>query len=161
MKLRLIILKIIFQHQYTLQIFKIGKFLRFCFISRVKPNPNYHIFFLINFQSNFEDVLGEPDGTRSADCVWIYSAKCFQGGKNCCYIFLTAVCGIFLALFWGCGFAMVSFEQIWCATPAYRCFSIYAIYVQKCVGTYLSCYLGPLCETCGLCLSRIRIEKSS
>lgn len=111
-------------------------------------------------QTNFEDVLAEPDGTRSSDCVWIYSASCFNGGKSCCYIFLSALCGIFLGLFWGCGFAMISFEQIWCATPMYRCFSIYAIYVQKCVGTYLSCYLGPLCETCGLIFSRIHIDKS-
>ncbi|XP_052679608.1 caveolin-1-like [Crassostrea angulata] len=119
------------------------------------PNSiNQHV------QTNFEDVLAEPDGTRSSDCVWIYSASCFNGGKSCCYVFLSALCGIFLALFWGCGFAVISFEQIWCATPMYRCFSIYAIYVQKCVGTYLSCYLGPLCETCGLIFSRIHIDKS-
>ncbi|VDI59892.1 caveolin 3 [Mytilus galloprovincialis] len=74
----------------------------------------------------FEDVLGEPDGAHSIDCVWNLSYKCFNGGKNCCYKLLTTLCGLCIALYWGCMFAQITFEQVWCVTPGLRTCSIYA-----------------------------------
>ena len=58
----------------------------------------------------FDDVLGEPEGAHSAECVWRNSHKCFNGGLGCCYKFLTFICGLPLALYWGCHFACVSFS---------------------------------------------------
>ncbi len=46
-------------------------------------------------QVEFEDVLSEPNGAHSSDCVWRNSFKCFECGKNCCYKFLSFFCGIF------------------------------------------------------------------
>ena len=50
-------------------------------------------------QVEFEDVLSEPNGAHSADCVWRNSFKCFECGKNCCYKFLSFFCGIFYGKF--------------------------------------------------------------
>jgi hypothetical protein len=77
-------------------------------------NLNNHI------QVMFDDVLAEPEGAHSMDCVWTNSAKCFNCGLNCCYKFATLFCGIFIALGWGCTFAFVSFTQIWFCTPFIR-----------------------------------------
>ena len=40
-------------------------------------------------QVEFNDVLGEPEGAHSADCVWTTAYKCFLCGKNLVYKLLT------------------------------------------------------------------------
>ncbi|XP_011423457.2 caveolin-3-like [Crassostrea angulata] len=110
-------------------------------------------------QTAFEDVIGEPDGSHSPDCVWRISAMCFKGGKACCYTILTGLCGIFIGLYWGCEFACISFEQIWCTTPMLRVFGVYLGCLQKFFGTCVSCCLAPICETCGLLFSNISVKK--
>ena len=45
-------------------------------------------------QVEFDDVLGEPAGTHSKDCVWKNSYKCFTCGKNLAYNIATLLCGI-------------------------------------------------------------------
>ncbi|XP_060078221.1 caveolin-1-like [Ylistrum balloti] len=109
----------------------------------------------------FEDVLGEPDYIRSIDCVWKNSYWCFNCGKNCCYKFMTCLCGICIALYWGCEFAIIAFDQIWCITPSLRVFSIYCGCAQKFFGTIIQCFLAPICETFALCFSRISVTNSS
>ncbi|KAJ8301201.1 hypothetical protein KUTeg_020188 [Tegillarca granosa] len=106
----------------------------------------------------FEDVLGEPEGAHSINCVWKNSYKCFNCGKNCCYKFLTTLCGIFIALYWGCEFAMITFQHVWCFTPSLRVLAIMMGCCQKCYGTIITCFLAPLCETCGLFFSKIGVE---
>lgn len=110
------------------------------------------------FQVSFEDILGEPAGAHSIDCVWKNSYKCFNCGKNCCYKFLTTLCGIFIALYWGCEFAIITFQHIWCFTPLLRCLSIIMGCCQKFYSSIVSCCLAPLCETCGLCFSQIKVQ---
>ncbi|KAL3852813.1 hypothetical protein ACJMK2_016428 [Sinanodonta woodiana] len=107
---------------------------------------------------NFEDVLGEPEGVRSIDCVWRNSYACFNCGKNCMYKFLTALCGICIALGWGCEFACTSFDHIWCLTPCMREFSIACGFLQKCFGTIINCCISPVCEACGMCFSKIQVH---
>jgi hypothetical protein len=45
-------------------------------------------------QVEFDDVLAEPTGAHSAQCVWKNAYKCFNCGFNCCYKFMTFLCGI-------------------------------------------------------------------
>ncbi|KAJ8302361.1 hypothetical protein KUTeg_021348 [Tegillarca granosa] len=106
----------------------------------------------------FEDVLGEPANAHSIDCVWKNSYKCFNCGKNCCYKFLTTLCGIFIALYWGCEFAAIAFHHIWCFTPMLRLMSILMGCCQKFYNSIVSCCLAPLCETCGLFFSQIKVQ---
>ncbi|OPL33199.1 hypothetical protein AM593_00717, partial [Mytilus galloprovincialis] len=72
----------------------------------------------------FEDTIAEVPGAHAIDCVWRNSYRCFEGGKSCCYKFLTAICGICIALYWGCCFACLAFEHIWCVTPSLSAFRI-------------------------------------
>ena len=104
-------------------------------------------------------MFGEPDGVRSLDCVWSMSYMCFECGKNCCYKFLTLLCGVCIALYWGCEFAVLSFDHVWCLTPAMRDFAICIGCWQKLFGTCLSCCLAPVCEACGGIFSNIKITK--
>ncbi|XP_070183798.1 caveolin-2-like [Littorina saxatilis] len=48
-------------------------------VNRDPNNINDHV------KVAFEDVLAEPEGARSIDCVWICSHSCFEGSKSCCY----------------------------------------------------------------------------
>lgn len=109
---------------------------------------------------DFHDAFGEPEGIHSIDCVWITSYKCFTCGKNCCYKTVTFLCGIFLALAWGCEFAMTAFWHIWVCTPQLRWYSIWCGFLQRFLGTTVNCFLTPICETCSILFSNIRIRKT-
>ncbi|KAL3852823.1 hypothetical protein ACJMK2_016438 [Sinanodonta woodiana] len=113
----------------------------------------------IHVKVNFEDSLGEPDGARSFDCLWTNSYNCFNCGKNCCYKFLTSLCGMCIALCWGCDFALTTFTHVWCLTPLLRDCSITAGFLQKFCGTIINVCLTPVCEACGMCFSKIQITK--
>jgi len=109
----------------------------------------------------FEDVLAEPDGAHSIDCVWKLSYLCFNCCKGCAYKILTLCCGICIACAWGCEFATIAFDHVWYWTPLLRIFSIYCGTIQKVWGICLSCCLQPCCETLGYCFSNIRVTNVS
>ena len=44
-------------------------------------------------QVEFDDVLGEPIGAHSSDCVWFNSYRSFNFSRSCCYNTLTFLCG--------------------------------------------------------------------
>ncbi|OWF53216.1 Caveolin-3 [Mizuhopecten yessoensis] len=73
-------------------------------VSRDPNGVNAHLGTLL-----FNDVLGEPDGTHSIDCVWKLSYMCFECWKGLCYKLLTLFCGICIAAEWGCEFAYIAF----------------------------------------------------
>merc|ERR1712033_103651 len=72
----------------------------------------------------FEDVLAEPEGVKSGDCVWTNSYKCFNCCKELCYKILTFCCGICIAMSWGMEFAYISFAHIWFITPCFKVLEI-------------------------------------
>lgn len=112
-----------------------------------------------HIQVMFEDVLGEPDGAHSIDCVWRNAYNCFECGKNLCYKLMTTLCGICIALEWGCEFAMVTFNHVWCWTPMMRDLSITVGCCSKFVRVILDCCCVPWCEAMGACFSKIKITK--
>uniref|UniRef100_A0A671TEK9 Caveolin n=2 Tax=Sparus aurata TaxID=8175 RepID=A0A671TEK9_SPAAU len=69
---------------------------------------------------DFEDVIAEPAGVRSVDCVWKYSFKTFTVSKHWVYRGLTAIFGLPLSLLWGLLFAFLSFLQIWVVAPCIK-----------------------------------------
>lgn len=90
------------------------------------PNQlNNHI------QVMYDDILAEPEGAHSIDCVWRNSYKCFNCGLNCCYKLLSTIFGIFLALGWGCTFAMITFHEVWIITPFIRAVNIILTNIRK------------------------------
>lgn len=109
-------------------------------------------------QVSFENVLGEVDGMHSIDCIWRNGYKCYKGGKNCCYKFLTAVCGLCIALYWGCMFACVTFKHVWCFTPLLALYNAECGFLKKLYTIIMECCCGPCCATMGLFFSNIHVH---
>ena len=130
-----------------------------CFASDVYLHILFSISACFISQVSFEDVLAEPDGAHTIDCVWKCSYNCFNCAKGCCYNVLSILCGVPLALCWGCEFAMITFQHVWQITPCLRVFMINCGCAQKFCGTCLQCCLGPICETAGLLFSNIVVKK--
>ncbi|XP_045164742.2 caveolin-1-like [Mercenaria mercenaria] len=118
------------------------------------PNElNKHI------QVQFDDIFGEPDGAHSIDCIWKNSYSCFECGKNLCYRIMTTLCGLCIALAWGCDFAVTAFNHVWCYTPCIRDFTVCVGCFQRVFGTLIGCCCNPICESCGLIFSKVKIQK--
>jgi len=109
----------------------------------------------------FEDVLAEPEGAHSIECVWYNSHSCFNCYKKCCYKFMTLCCALPIAMCWGCEFAMITFQHVWYVTPCMRMFMINCGCLQKCWGNCVQCFMQPVCEACSYCLSNIRVDKQA
>ena len=66
-------------------------------------------------------------------------------------IILTTICGIPLAMCWGCYFACIAFEHIWEITPCIRAWEINLQGLKKCFSVIVHACLDPYCEaTSGL-----------
>ncbi|XP_033745942.1 caveolin-1-like [Pecten maximus] len=124
-------------------------------VDMVKRDPNE---INTDVQANFEDVLAEPDGTHSFDCIWKFSYVCFSGGKDCCYKLLSTLFGLCIALLWGCEFAIITFEMVWCYTPMLKAYTISMGLQQKFFSVCINCCLAPVCQTCGLFFSNINVK---
>jgi hypothetical protein len=109
----------------------------------------------------FEEVIGEPEGVRSIDCVWKCTYCCFNGTLDCCYKTLTVLCAIPLACCWGCEFACLACYHIWYYTPYIRFCTIHCTSFRRLLVLVLDACLGPFCETCGLCLSKISVKQGN
>ena len=101
-------------------------------------------------QCQFEDVLAEPEGTHSIDCVWKLSYTCFNLWKSLCYKLATLFYGICIAAEWGCEFAYISFYHIWFITPTFKWIDMNCSIFKRLWGQCVSCCCEPCCMTCGL-----------
>jgi len=110
---------------------------------------------------HFEEVFGEPEGIRSIDCVWKNSYMCFNGTLNCCYKFLTVLCALPIACCWGFEFACIACTNVWCYTPCIRALTIDLVNFRRLLNIILDSCVGPCCETCGLCLSKIAVKSAA
>ncbi|KAL8623140.1 hypothetical protein ACOMHN_063360 [Nucella lapillus] len=113
-------------------------------INRDPNNINDHL------KVAFEDVLAEPEGVRSIDCVWSNSFRCFNFWKNACYMLNTLCCGMCVAMYWGCEFAGIAFQHVWCITPYFKVLELNCLCTQKLYGICVHCLLDPCCEAFGL-----------
>ncbi|PAA76957.1 hypothetical protein BOX15_Mlig004037g3, partial [Macrostomum lignano] len=114
-----------------------------------------------SIQVKFEDVLAEPDGAHSMDCVWSNSYKCYTCGLSLSYKIATLLCGIFIALHWGCTFGCLAFNQIWYVTPNCKLFEIQMSCFKRFFTTMMECCLGPCCATCGMFFSNVTVTNKS
>ncbi|PAA76956.1 hypothetical protein BOX15_Mlig006601g2, partial [Macrostomum lignano] len=112
-------------------------------------------------QVKFEDVLAEPDGAHSMDCVWSNSYKCYTCGLSLSYKIATLFCGIFIALHWGCTFGCVAFNEIWYMTPNCKLFELQMRCIKRFVTVMLECCFGPCCAACGMFFSNITVTNKS
>ena len=114
------------------------------------------VLFYILFQLDYEEVIAEPDGIKSIDCVWNCSFKCFNLWKNLCYQILTLLCGMCIAACWGCEFAILAFEHIWHWTPCFKCVEMQVLAIKKFFSLLVHCVCDPCCEAIGLIFEAFR-----
>jgi len=57
-------------------------------VNRDPNGMNSHV------QVSFDDVLAEPSGAHSADCVWKNAFACFNFGLSCGYLLMTYIMGL-------------------------------------------------------------------
>ncbi|XP_076469379.1 caveolin-1-like [Babylonia areolata] len=119
-------------------------------VNRDPNNINDHL------KVAFEDVLAEPEGVRSMDCVWTNSYKCFNCCKDICYMISTLFCGICIAMEWGCEFADIAFVHIWYVTPCFKVMELNCGCIQKLYGMCVHCCMDPCCEACGILFSAFK-----
>jgi hypothetical protein len=93
--------------------------------------------------------------------VWTNSKQCFECGFNIYYKIATYLCGICIALEWGCTFGAVAFSAVWIFTPFMRLLSIILSPIRKLIAIYLSSFVAPCVETAGLIFSRIHVVNST
>ena len=113
---------------------------------------------LVLFQVQYEDILAEPEGAHSHECLWGCAYKCFTMTFKFCYLILTFVCGLPAAFCWGCEFACLAFQHIWCWTPYLSFFTINCELIRKILTMYLNGCLTPCCESCGTFFSKIVVQ---
>jgi hypothetical protein len=108
-----------------------------------------YLFFYVFQTLFFNEIIAEPAGIHSLDCVWKCSWKCFELWKKLCYYIMTTLCGICISMEWGCEFAYIAFYHIWCVTPCMKVLEINCGVCQKIYAMCVNCCLVPLCEACG------------
>ncbi|WAR14803.1 CAV1-like protein [Mya arenaria] len=111
--------------------------------NRDPNNLNDHI------KVTFEDVLGEPEGAHSIDCVWKLAYTCFNCWLGLCYKIATILCGICVAAEWGCAFAEIAFYHVWFITPALKYCELNCAVCTKVIRVCVSCCCEPCCEALG------------
>ncbi|KAK6177821.1 hypothetical protein SNE40_015849 [Patella caerulea] len=104
----------------------------------------------------FEDVLAEPEGAHSIDCVWKASFFCFNIWKNFFYKLATLCCGMCIAAEWGCEFARIAFTHVWIVTPLFKVLEINCGCLQKFWALCVHCCCDPCCEAFGLLFGAFR-----
>merc|ERR1711893_585168 len=109
----------------------------------------------------FEEVLGEPDGVRSIDCVWRNSYSCFNGTLSCCYKVLTILCGIPLAFCWGCEFACTACYHVFYMTPMIRDTAIWCKQTEAVCRICVTACCTPIMASMGRCLGMISMKEGS
>ncbi|CAN0107063.1 caveolin-3-like [Lethenteron reissneri] len=106
----------------------------------------------------FEDVFAEPEGSHSIPGVWRCSFRTYNGAKWFCYLLLSVLCAVPLSCCWGCDFACAQFYHVWNVAPCLRMCRMNMLCLQMFWSTIVRCVCEPLCETCALCFSHIKIK---
>ena len=107
-------------------------------------------------QVDWVELIGEPDHTRSIDCVWKFSFKCFNLWKTLCYLILSTLCSIIISMCWGCYFACVAFMHIWCCIPGIKAIEVNCGLLGKCLTIFTTNCMDPCFEACGKCFSAFK-----
>ncbi|OWF52529.1 caveolin-3-like [Mizuhopecten yessoensis] len=108
----------------------------------------------------FDDVIGEPPSLLSLDGVWEKSSRSFNFTKDLCYLILTTLFGIPIAVLCGLKFASLSFGSIWCVTPCVKAFHISLESIRGVYSALVKCVCDPFCESFGHLFRNIRVRKA-
>ncbi|XP_067908400.1 caveolin-3 [Heterodontus francisci] len=105
----------------------------------------------------FEDVIGEPEGTYSPDRVWKISFTTFTVSKYWCYRILSVIFAIPLSVIWGLYFACLSFCHIWAIVPCIKTCLIEIHCFSRLYSLCIHTICDPFFEALGKLFSNIRV----
>jgi hypothetical protein len=106
----------------------------------------------------FEHIFAEPDGYHSFECLWRAVFVVFTMCRKICYMILTCVFGIPIALFWGLMVAVLMFLQGWCCMPGGRAAGIICSWPAKIWAWLVRSLMDPMFRSCGLCFGAIQVH---
>ena len=99
---------------------------------------------------DFYSVLGEPQDTKSFDCVWEFSEVFYDCFRSCCYKLATLCCGICIAISWGVDFVPTIFTTVWCLTPCHTLLhNVCTLWCKTCCTIMARCFIAPWCKSFG------------
>ena len=104
------------------------------------------------------DLIAEPEGFQSHKNLHKCAFRTYNFTKNCCYFGLTLIFGGPLAFCFGCYFACIGFEYVWCVIPCVKAWLIRL----ECFGRIFAYYIKNFCDPCfysiGKIFSRIHVK---
>jgi len=106
----------------------------------------------------FEQIFAEPDGYHSVDCLWRAVFVIFTMCRKICYMLLTFIFGIPIALFWGLMVAVLMFCQAWCCMPAGQAAGIICSWPAKVWNWLIRNLMDPCFRSCGMCFGSIQVH---
>ena len=75
-------------------------------------------------------------------------------------MFCRYLCALPAACFWGCNFAILAFEHIWCITPFIKYFKISYYPIMRLYSFAIQCICVPFFEAFALVFSKVGLYKS-
>ncbi|MBN3301488.1 caveolin-3 [Amia ocellicauda] len=93
---------------------------------------------------DFSEVFFEPAGPSTLELVWTLSQRVFSGSQPFCYMVLSTLCALPLALLWGAMFACAAFCQVWAGGPCGRGWGVGVYWVRSVVTLCLRPVFDPL-----------------
>ncbi|XP_020620409.1 caveolin-1-like [Orbicella faveolata] len=124
-------------------------------IARENRDPMNRNSFL---EVDFTDVIAEPDGFHSHERLYNCAFQTFNCTKNCCYLFLTFLCGGPLAFCFGCYFACLGFEYIWCVMPCTQACLMGIRWIGEIFGYCIKAFCDPCFDSIGRMFSKIHVK---
>ena len=102
-----------------------------------------------HIKCEFYDVIAEPKGVHSFDCIWELSEVLFSCCKNCWYKLFTLMCGCCIAAYWALEFVPVIFSHVWCLTPCYQVVNITCgFWCKNFFNLCVRCFVAPCAKSC-------------
>lgn len=108
----------------------------------------------------FEDILAEPEGYHSWDCLWKATFRLFHGLRGFLYRLLSLVLAIPAAIVWALVFALLTALNVFCCVPGARAAAIPGFWLGKLWNFLLRSVLDPIFRSAALLCSAVHIRRS-
>ena len=101
-----------------------------------------------HIKCEFYDVIAEPTGVHSFDCIWEMSEVLFSCCKQCWYKLFTLWFGCCIAAYWALEFAPVIFNHVWFLTPCLQVFKIICgFWCKNFFNLCVRCCVAPIAKS--------------
>lgn len=109
----------------------------------------------------FEEIIAEPEGYHSSKYIWHLSNEVYQFVKNAGYYFLSCICGVPIACFWGMLFAFVACVHVWVYSPLFKNCKIKMGCWSNFWSLILATIFDPFFESCAKMCGSVKIKRTT